>query len=644
MVINCCVESMPDDDDNYVEYVPVKRRRLQTAREAADIAQKHGAHSLALAARKSAASVEAQGVKLARQRDEASNSAALAMPGSRSKNQRIKKDGTEGSEKPQTLLDHAAELLSTFKPAEKTSEQKVEEQEAQVLAELSRQPALKAAAELAHGVEYTEALSTSWRPPSYLRLAGEEHHKEVRELHRILVEGDDIPPPCVEFREMKLPRGIMKQLEKRSIKLPSPIQMQGLPVALSGRDMIGVAFTGSGKTMVFTIPLVMVALDMELRLPFISGEGPAGLILSPSRELARQTFNITSEFCEEISQYGGPKLRTFLAIGGTKLDLNELKQGVHIVIATPGRLLDMLRRRRINLEVCRYIALDEADRLIDLGFEEDIRAIFSFFTAQRQTLMFSATMPTKIMTFASTALVKPVVVNVGRAGAASLNILQSVEVVRMDMRIGRLLDVLQKTAPPTLIFCKSKSEADEVLEYLLSKGVGTVCVHGGRDQEDREKAVREFRDGVKDVLVATDVAAKGLDFPNIQHVINYDMPKEIQTYVHRIGRTGRGENTGTATTFVSSLDSPTVLADLVQLMVEAKQFVPQALYDLVPDMERDSMAAVEVAGVKGCAYCGGFGHRVADCPTLEAEKMKALVSGRQESGERFNRGGFGGEW
>lgn len=623
------------DEDDYVEYIPIKRRKILNAKYAASIAEKQGALSLAAAARRLAASSEANNSD-SRYHDDVDNGASNDL--------KSKTNETYDGNKPSTLLDHVAQLKAAFKPAEKTQEEKIKEREAQVLAELSRQPALKPVAELAHGVEYTEPMPSSWHAPRYLRRAKEDHHKDIRDLHRILVEGESIPPPCVSFREMKLPEAILKELKHRNIKMPSPIQMQGLPVALAGRDMIGIAFTGSGKTLVFTVPLIMISLELELKLPFVAGEGPAGLILSPSRELARQTYEIMNEFCDAIAKDGNPRLQTFLAIGGTRADLRELRNGVHIVIATPGRLLDLLRRHRINLEACQYIALDEADRLIDLGFEEDIRAIFSFFSAQRQTLMFSATMPTKIMTFASSALVKPIVVNVGRAGAASLNITQYVEVGRTDARLSQLLDVLQKTAPPTLIFCKSKGEADEVFEYLLTKGVATVCIHGGRDQEEREKAMREFRNGAKDVLVATDVAAKGLDFPNIQHVINYDMPKEIQTYVHRIGRTGRGDHTGTATTFVSSSDSPIVLADLVQLMVEAKQFVPQALYELVPQGGNSGFADTEVAGVKGCAYCGGFGHRVAECPALESEKMKALVTGRKADGERFNSGGFGGEW
>lgn len=607
------------DNDAYEEYVPVRERRANLALRASAAASRLGASSLEAAAR-DAANVDK------------ANAPQLVA------------DKARKRERP-TLLDTVAELRANVKPAEKSEVQKVEEEEKELLDQLAQQPALKAVRELASGVIYTKPMRTSWAPPRYLVNAPEKEHDKVRNTYRILVEGNSVPPPCVSFAEMKLPRCVLHELAARQIKHPTPIQMQGLPVVLSGRDMIGIAFTGSGKTMVFIIPLLLRAWEMELRLPFAPGEGPAGLVLCPSRELARQTYDIATEFCKRIGadRRSGVELRTYLAIGGIPSDSHVLRQGVHIVVATPGRLLDMLRKRRLNLDACRYIALDEADRLIDLGFEEDIRAIFDFFTAQRQTLMFSATMPTKIQNFASSALVQPVVVNVGRAGAASLNIVQNVEVVRQDARASRLLNVLQRTPPPVLIFCENKADVDEIHEYLLTKSVEAVSIHGGKDQEERETAMRQFRASQKDVLVATDVAAKGLDFPNIQHVINYDMPKEIQTYVHRIGRTGRGMQTGTATTFVNMQDSPSLIADLMQLLIEAKQNVPEALYEIVPDGVTGLNAMSAVGGVQGCAYCGGLGHRVQVCPKLEAEKMKAIV-GNGTSGERFNRGGFGGEW
>lgn len=615
---------MPRHSDEEIDFVPLKRRRAQLARKAALIATKRGATSLADAAHSALKNATADPPH------QVSTPASSPLNPDRSKSPK----------------KHNRSETQTVKKPPLSKEDEIRQQEAAVIAELTKKPGLRAAAEIANDVQYTKPMATTWTAPKYLRDADLAYHVDFRDIHRILVEGEDIPPPCVSFREMKLPASVLEELTRRGIKTPSPIQMQGLPVALAGRDMIGIAFTGSGKTIVFVLPLIMTVWQMEKLLPFDPGEGPGAMILAPSRELARQTFDIVNEFCDVIRRQRGPNLRTFLAIGGTKVDLNALQRGIHIVVATPGRLLDLLRKRRMNLDACRYIALDEADRLIDLGFEEEVRAIFSFFKAQRQTLMFSATMPTKIQAFASSALVKPVVVNVGRAGAASLNITQHVELVRGGSRISTLLQVLQKTSPPSLIFCENKADVDEIHEYLLVKGVGAVSIHGGRDQEDREAAMRQFRAGRKDVLVATDVAAKGLDFPSIQHVINYDMP-EIQTYVHRIGRTGRGEKTGVATTFVRHADSVTLIADLMQLLVEAKQRVPESLYEIVPDFRDgaggDGMATQEVGGVKGCAYCGGLSHRVQECPALEKEKMKALVGGPQNN-EGFNRGGgFGGE-
>ena len=201
-----------------------------------------------------------------------------------------------------------------------------------------------------------------------------------------------------------------------------------------------------------------------------------------------------------------------------------------MVVATPGRLQSMLDSKRFDLDNCRYFCMDEADRMIDLGFEDDIRNILSYFKAQRQTVLFSATMPNQIRQFAATALVDPIIVNVGRAGAASLDIVQEVEFVQDEAKIIYLLECLQKTPPPVLIFAMNKYDVDDIHEYLLIRGVQAVAVHGSKDQGERESAIKAFRNGQADVLCATDVASKGLDFQGVQHVINYDMPKEIEDY------------------------------------------------------------------------------------------------------------------
>jgi ATP-dependent RNA helicase DDX41 len=269
---------------------------------------------------------------------------------------------------------------------------------------------------------------------------------------------------------MKFPRPIIESLRDKGIKKPTPIQIQGLPVILSGRDMIGLAFTGSGKTLVFSLPLIMLALEEEKKMPITSGEGPFGIIVCPSRELAKQTHSVISRICDYLARAGNPQLRTLLCIGGVpfKEQADLVRRGIHMIVATPGRLLDFLKKKKFTLNLCKYLALDEADRLVDMGFEEDLSGVVDFFTNQRQTLLFSATMPKKIQDFAKKALVQPVVVNVGRAGAANLDVIQEVEYVKQEAKIVYLLECLQKTPPPVLIFCESKTDVDDIHEYVTS--------------------------------------------------------------------------------------------------------------------------------------------------------------------------------
>jgi len=243
-------------------------------------------------------------------------------------------------------------------------------------------------------------------------------------------------------------------------------------------------------------------------------------------------------------------------------------------------------------------------------------------------------MPRKIQNFAKSALVCPVEVNVGRAGAANLDVFQEVEYVKEEAKIVYLLECLQKTSPPVLIFCESKADVDDIHEYLLLKGVEAVAIHGSKDQEERDNAISRFKSGKADVLVATDVASKGLDFPDVQHVINYDMPKEIENYVHRIGRTGRCGKTGVATTFINKNSPETVLLDLKHLLIEAKQRIPLVLQTLEGADEGDLVD--DETGTKGCPVCGGLGHRVANCPKLD-QQNKLQKPGRDD---KFG----GGDW
>ncbi|MEE6479764.1 hypothetical protein FKM82_012370 [Ascaphus truei] len=506
-------DSEPSDYDDYVPYVPVKQRKQQMLQKLMQIRRK--------------------GVTEDEQKDSGSDQRG------------DEDDAPLGPRSNVSLLDQHQHLKEKAEARKESAKEKQLKEEEKILESVTEGRALMSVKEMAKGITYDDPIKTSWKAPRYILGMSHARHDRVRRKYHILVEGDGIPPPVKSFKDMKLPAAILRGLKKKGILHPTPIQIQGIPTILSGRDMIGIAFTGSGKTLVFTLPVTMFCLEQEKRLPFTKREGPYGLIICPSRELARQTHSILEYYCRLLQEDGFPILRSALCIGGmsVKEQMETIKQGVHMMVATPGRLMDLLQKKMVSLDICRYLALDEADRMIDMGFEEDIRTIFSYFKGQRQTLLFSATMPKKIQNFAKSALVKPITINVGRAGAASLDVIQEVEYVKEEAKMVYLLECLQKTPPPVLIFAEKKADVDAIHEYLLLKGVEAVAIHGGKDQEERTKAIEAFREEKKDVLVATDVASKGLDFPAIQHVINYDMPEEIENYgecgapIHRIEET-----------------------------------------------------------------------------------------------------------
>ncbi|KAK1389870.1 RNA helicase [Heracleum sosnowskyi] len=576
-----------EEEDDYVEYVPVEKRRA--------LAQQI----------------------LQRQGNDSTPSAIIHK---------------KVQEKPPSLLvaSQMRKPIEMINPCEN-----IVQEEKDFVEHLSDRKALMSVHELAKDIKYTEPLKTGWKPPLAIRNMSIKACDAIRKKWHILVDGEDIAPPVKNFKDMRFPEPILQKLKEKGIVKPTPIQVQGLPVILSGRDMIGIAFTGSGKTLAFVLPLIMMAIQEENMMPIVSREGPFGLVICPSRELAKQIYDVVEEFVEclwECKDY--PAIRSMLCIGGVDMrsQLEVLQKGVHIVVATPGRLKDMLVKKKMNLDSCRYLVLDEADHLVDLGFEDEIRDVINHFKDQRQTLLFSATMPTKIKNFARSALVKPVIVNVGRAGAANLDVIQEVEYVKQEAKYVYLLECLQKTPPPVLVFSESKAEVDEIHEYLLLKRVDAVAIHGGKDQQEREYAISSFKACRKDVLVATDVASKGLDFPNIQHVINFDMPAEIENYVHRIGRTGRCGKTGIATTFINSRQGETILLDLKHVLIEAKQRLPPVLAELTSD-------TTEVK--EGCGNCGGLGHRIHSCPKLEHQNMQLASRFKIDT---FGAGGYKAEF
>lgn len=366
------------------------------------------------------------------------------------------------------------------------------------------------------------------------------------------------PSPIESFPDMCLDASIMKDIEKHGYTTPTSIQAQAMPVALSGRDLLGCAETGSGKTAAFSIPMIQHCLAQQ---PLQRGDGPLALVLAPTRELAQQIEKEVTAFSMSLDSF-----KTTIVVGGTNISeqRSELRAGVHIVVATPGRLIDHLQQGNTSLSRIAFVVLDEADRMLDMGFEPQIREVMRNLPVKHQTLLFSATMPAEIEALAQDYLTNPVRIKVGKVSSPTANVSQILEKVPENDKIDRLLDLLVEEAaqaeksghpfPLTIVFVERKTKCDEVAEALTQQGLLATALHGGRSQNEREAALRDFRHGPINILVATDVASRGLDVTGVAHVINLDLPKTMEDYVHRIGRTGRAGSTGRATSFYTDRD------------------------------------------------------------------------------------------
>ena len=395
-----------------------------------------------------------------------------------------------------------------------------------------------------------------------------------REERRMAVEDCDINP-ISSFNQTGLSEDEL--YSTRNFTTPSPIQSQCLPIALSGRDLVGIAATGSGKTLAFGLPAIK-HIQAQISGGVASGTKPVVLVIAPTRELAQQISVVLEEAGSKVGVgcvcvYGGvPK----------KEQAKALRSGVSIVVATPGRLEDLIGDGICSLDEVSYLVLDEADRMLDLGFEPHIRTIAGSIRADRQTLMFSATWPSSIRKLASEFLCNPARVTIGSEDlAASHTVKQVVEVVDPATR-DRLLDGLLKKYHKSrknriIIFVLYKKEAARVESMLQKRGWNAAAVHGDISQGQRTAAVEAFKSGEVPLLVATDVAARGLDIPDVEVVINYSFPLTTEDYVHRIGRTGRAGKSGTAhTMFVGANDKPRA-GELINVLREAGQKVPDEL-------------------------------------------------------------------
>jgi len=359
----------------------------------------------------------------------------------------------------------------------------------------------------------------------------------------------------MQFEDLRLTEPLLRAVRTAGYVHPTPIQTEAIPLVLDGRDVLGCAQTGTGKTAAFALPMLQQLsqrshpADGQRRKG--SGKRVRALVLCPTRELAQQIY----ESFRTYGRYTG--VRQTVVYGGVNQNpqARALRAGVDVLIATPGRLLDLMQQRLASISSTEILVLDEADHMLDMGFLPDLRRILTHVPRERQTLLFSATMPTPIRKLADDILKTPVPIQVARVSSAAPSVDHWVHHIEKSEKMGLLLHVLTQTPySRALVFSRTKHGADKMVKRLAKSGVPAAALHGNKSQGARTRALADFRSGKAPVLIATDIAARGLDVDDISHVINYDLPPEPETYVHRIGRTGRAGATGIAVSFCDSAE------------------------------------------------------------------------------------------
>ncbi|KAG7459764.1 hypothetical protein MATL_G00214200 [Megalops atlanticus] len=444
---------------------------------------------------------------------------------------------------------------------------------------------------------------------------------ELRQKLNLRVSGAAPPKPCTSFAHFGFDEQLMHQIRKSEYTQPTPIQCQGVPIALSGRDMIGIAKTGSGKTAAFIWPMLVHIMDQK---ELEAGEGPIAVIVCPTRELCQQ---IHAE-CKRFGKVYG--LRSVAVYGGGSMweQAKALQEGAEIVVCTPGRLIDHVKKKATSLQRVTYLVFDEADRMFDMGFEYQVRSIASHVRPDRQTLLFSATFRKKIEKLARDILVDPIRVVQGDIGEANEDVTQLVEVLPSGLEkwgwlTRRLVEFT--SAGSVLIFVTKKANSEELATNLTQEGYSLGLLHGDMDQSERNKVIADFKKKSLPVLVATDVAARGLDIPSIRTVVNYDVARDIDTHTHRIGRTGRAGEKGVAYTLLTTKDT-SFAGDLVRNLEGANQNVSKELMDLA--MQNPWFRKSRFKGGKGKKLNiggGGLGYR--ERPGLGADTSERSSSG-----------------
>ncbi|XP_035035998.2 probable ATP-dependent RNA helicase DDX17 isoform X2 [Hippoglossus stenolepis] len=402
--------------------------------------------------------------------------------------------------------------------------------------------------------------------------------EEFRRKKEITIRGSGCPKPVSTFHQAHFPQYVMDVLMQQNFKEPTAIQAQGFPLALSGRDMVGIAQTGSGKTLSYLLPAI-VHISHQ---PYLErGDGPICLVLAPTRELAQQVQQVAHDYGKSS------RIKTTCVYGGAPKgpQIRDLERGVEICIATPGRLIDFLEAGKTNLQRCTYLVLDEADRMLDMGFEPQIRKIVDQIRPDRQTLMWSATWPKDVRQLAEDFLKDYVQINVGALElSANHNILQIVDVCMENEKDQKLIQLMEEIMAEkenkTIIFVETKKRCDDLTRRMRRDGWPAMCIHGDKSQPERDWVLTEFRSGKAPILIATDVASRGLDVEDVKFVINYDYPNSSEDYIHRIGRTARSTNKGTAYTFFTP-GNLRQARELIRVLEEARQAINPKLLQMV---------------------------------------------------------------
>jgi len=377
------------------------------------------------------------------------------------------------------------------------------------------------------------------------------------------------------FNDLNIIPAILKALSKENYTTPTPIQEQAIPAVLAGRDLLGCAQTGTGKTAAFAVPIIQL-LSEQQSTPSVQRR-VRSLILTPTRELAQQI----SDNIHAYSQF--TDLRCSAIIGGISQKAQEraLKQGADIIIATPGRLIDLISQKLIDLQFVKILVLDEADRMLDMGFINDVKKIIAKMPSKRQTLFFSATMPPEISKMVKSLLINPVKVEITPESSTVDKITQSLYLVDKANKQNQLNLLLEdKAIASALVFTRTKHGADRVVKELSKVKITAQAIHGNKSQSARQTALSNFKNGVTRVLVATDIAARGIDIDELSHVINFNLPNIPETYVHRIGRTGRAGNSGIAISFCELEEIP-FLKDIEKLIGKTIPEVTDHAYPLL---------------------------------------------------------------